>query len=140
MKFLTGESYSWLCEKCRQTITAYAIVLEECGADAEDPETPCNMMYDRRELCGGYQCITQQCEFCGRVGPTHKLVHLWSKLLGGMQSRACDECYRRVMIGEKLTDVHETTWSLRLDGTCHAECKGVDELVERVREERRYNE
>ena len=57
MKYLTGDDYPALCDKCRATITVIAGICEELPSEyADDEEGPCNFAYDHGLLCGGYFC------------------------------------------------------------------------------------
>jgi hypothetical protein len=53
MEFLTGKDYPWLCEECRGQVDRVAALFAE-GAmpDTDNPEAPCDYVYDNRLFCG----------------------------------------------------------------------------------------
>ena len=66
---LDGSSYPWLCPSCRARITLAKkeiLLAQRMGIEdpdfgtaysyAGDDEAPCNLVYDRRQFCGGSTC------------------------------------------------------------------------------------
>lgn len=59
MKAMTGKDYPHLCDACRETVTATARANPHRWDDGDDPEWPCNRVYDLGLFCGGKECVNR---------------------------------------------------------------------------------
>ena len=60
MKFLTGKDYPELCPICRAAIDRLAdLYVDGLMPDTDNPEAPCDAVYDERLFCGGGECVNK---------------------------------------------------------------------------------
>lgn len=79
MKFLGGDSYPHLCNRCQAAITGALEIIMVVGSDEDDPEAPLSYAADHRTLCGGYQCDVYHDEDVQDTGDS--FVPRWSIFL-----------------------------------------------------------
>jgi hypothetical protein len=75
MRFLTGKDYPHLCSWCRRAIDdMVGLYRDGLMADTDDPEAPCDAVYDHNLYCGGSHCVNK-----GGDAQTHENAALKSE-------------------------------------------------------------